>query len=57
MNENEIDILKTKSEIFDLENEQKGLQNRYNQLEQAKQPLYQRLSELLTPKEPSENKE
>jgi predicted double-glycine peptidase len=46
-------ITDLKCAIWDIENEQKGLQNRFTQLEQAKQPLYQRLSALLTPQEPT----
>jgi hypothetical protein len=51
----EINELKIK--IFDLENEEKGLQLRYNQLEQIKSPFYQRLKELLTPKKVDEQPE
>jgi hypothetical protein len=50
-------ITDLKCAIWDIENEQKGLQNRFTQLEQAKSPLYQRLSELMTPKETDEKLE
>jgi hypothetical protein len=41
------EITQLKITIFDIENEQKGLQQRFNQLEQMKQPYYQRLQMLV----------
>ncbi len=41
------EIEKLKVQIFDIEQEQKALQFRFQQLNQQKEPLFQQLNELM----------